>query len=569
MKKIIFGLILSLIFQTEVLAQSFDAFVNRTTLPEGETLVLTLELKNDDSSSAPDISALSKDFTVLSVSNGYRTQITNGNVSKSRQWNLVLIPNQSGELTIPEIKLDAYQSKPITLNIVPAGQEDELPKAKANTPQFKMGGTIDNTSPYVQQQINYRLTIHDSGGLQGEAPLFLGGDEDWTIKALGQPKIETRIVNGRTLREIIFEYALFPLKSGNLTIPAVRFNGYYLSKETRHDPFARFFEDDDLFTGFGLHDVFASKTPVVLTAKSIPVKVLPAPADSGWWLPAKEVSLSAEFADKTPEFKVGEAVSRTIYLKAVGVLDTQLPEIKFANVPGVKQYPEKPVTETGVENGKVVSLAKITNVYIPSVAGEITLPEIKVNWFNTATAKAETAIIPSYTAQVASAIQENSVPDVSVKQQQPQNVETAPVTRIEKVDNNMLVWLLLGAFVGGIVLCWLIMKLLSHHKTRRIGHKKQIILAAKAKDLHTLRAELLVWVQQEFPSRQITNLQDVADAFNYQPLNKELDKIRETLYAENSADWDVESFLTVFNHVASLNKKHVRTNHEPLPKLYK
>ncbi len=566
MKKIILGLVLSLAFFNEVSAQSFDAIVNRTTLPEGETLVLTLELKDDDSSTAPDVSALSKNFTILSVSNGYRTHIINGDVSKSRQWNLVLIPNQAGDLVIPAIKLDSYQSQPINLKVIPAGQEEELPKAKVNTPQFKISGTVNNKSPYVQQQVNYRLVIHDSGGLQGESPVFLGGNDDWTIKALGQPKVETKIVNGRTLREITFDYALFPLKSGDLTVPAVRFNGYYLSKETRHDPFARFFEDEDLFTGFGLHDVFASKTPVVLTTKAIPLKVLPALNNTGWWLPAKDVSLHAEFENAKPNFKVGEAVARTIYLKAVGALDTQLPEIKFAEVDGVKQYPEKPIVATSVENGQVVSVAQITNVYIPSVSGEITLPEISVSWFNTSSQQAAVSSIPAYKTNVVAA---DNIAEVEVLPDQPQANAPVVITKVEKVDNGLLIWLLLGAFVGGIGLCWLLMKLLSHHKARRVGHKRQIILAAKAKDLHTLRAELLAWVQQEFPSRQITNLQDVADAFNYPPFNKELDKIRETLYAEDSADWDNKTFLDIFNHIASLNKKHTRTRHEPLPKLYK
>ena len=80
MKKI-FLFILALMLTTQIArAQSFDATVNRTTVPEGETFVLTLELKDVDTSATPDLNALNKDFTVLSISNGYRTNIINGNV---------------------------------------------------------------------------------------------------------------------------------------------------------------------------------------------------------------------------------------------------------------------------------------------------------------------------------------------------------------------------------------------------------------------------------------------------------------------------------------------------------
>ena len=79
-------------------AQSFDATVNRNIVPEGETFVLTLELKDVDTSASPDLSSLNQDFMVLSVSNGYRTNIINSQVSKSRQWNLVMIPKKTGEI---------------------------------------------------------------------------------------------------------------------------------------------------------------------------------------------------------------------------------------------------------------------------------------------------------------------------------------------------------------------------------------------------------------------------------------------------------------------------------------
>ena len=43
MKKIIFTYVLSLFIATNSLAQSFNATVNRNSVPEGETFVLTLD----------------------------------------------------------------------------------------------------------------------------------------------------------------------------------------------------------------------------------------------------------------------------------------------------------------------------------------------------------------------------------------------------------------------------------------------------------------------------------------------------------------------------------------------
>ena len=84
-----------------------------------------------------------------------------------------------------------------------------------------------------------------------------------------------------------------------------------------------------------------------------------------------------------------------------------------------------------------------------------------------------------------------------------------------------------------------------------------------------LRDELIVWGQKHFPSRHIANLQDVADIFDSSVFNRELDKIRETLYANTEKDWDEKAFLDVFCHMCKSVKKHAKKQKDPLPKLYK
>ena len=364
MKKLFFSLVTLFFLCTEVYAQPFTATVNRTELPEGETLMLSLELQDASTNATPDFSVLDKDFTLYSVSNAYRTNIVNGISSRSRQWNLVLIPKRPGDVVIPSIKLDKWQTDALTIKVVKAG-DTISPSNQQNQPRFKINAQVDTRNPYVQQQVNYTITIYDTGGLQGDAPSFLVSNEDeWIIKNLGEPQISNKVVDGRNLREITFNYALFPQKSGKLEIPAVKFNGFYLTRERRNDPFSQMFSDDMFIAGFGMADVFASRNPVVLTTEPLTIEVKPGPQEykGQWWLPASDVALYAEFSPARPQFKVGEAVSRTIYLKAVGVIDSQLPEIRFAETKGVKQYPEKPETQMKVEQGKVISLEKISNL---------------------------------------------------------------------------------------------------------------------------------------------------------------------------------------------------------------
>ncbi len=574
MKKflILLGLLL---FQMNVAAaQEFVATVNRNPVSEGETLVLTLDLRDVDSSATPDLNVLSKDFNVLSISNGYRTNIINGNVSKSRQWSLVMIPNRSGEIIIPEIELAGYKTQPIKLKVKTAEAVDVEPTTTAsdiNRPQFKISGEADNKNPYIQQQITYKLKIYDTGGLQGEAPIFMGSGDDWIIKPLDEPSVETKIINGKQLRVITFTYAMFPQKSGNLEIPAVKFNGYYLTKNRRVDPFADFFGDDDFFSGLGLNDIFARKNPVVLTTKPIAVKVKPAATVDGWWLPASKVEVSAEFDSPNPKFKVGEPVSRTIYVKAYGVTDNQMPELKFANVKGVKQYPEKPLTEMTVKNGQIITSMQTDNVYIPSESGEIWLPEVKVNWFNTNTNSPEVATIPAYKAMVVKGDGETELPKpqaekTSIEAPQPLSTQVQEVT---KVDNTMMIAMLLAAFVGGMILAWLLFKLFAGGGAGKSNHYKAVINAAHSGDIHKLRDELLWWGKDKYPSAGISNLQDVADVLQDEDFNQQTDKIREFLYSGNNAQWDGSEFVRIFKKAAAHKVKCQSNDDGALPKLYK
>ena len=569
MKKFAFVLGLCLLWAANLPAQTFEAKVNRAEVPEGETFLLSVELEGAKTNSTPDFSVLNRDFTVYSVSNAYRTNIINGQVSQSQQWNLVLMPNKSGKLTIPAISLDNYQTAPLQINVGAVSQTAPAQTAAPNRPRFKIEAEADNRSPYVQQQVNYTLTLYDTGGLQGEEPVFQSNNEnDWIIKSLGAPEVNTQTIDGRNLREIKFRYAMFPQKSGVQEIPAVRFNGYYLTRDKRSDPFGRLFNDDLFFAGFGMTDVFATKNPVVLTAQPIKVNVLPAAAENGgnWWLPAEDVKLRAEFNPPKPQFKVGEAVNRTIYLQATGVIDSQLPELKFKSVKGLKQYPEKPQIEMRVENGKIIALEKIANVYIPSQPGDITLPEIAVNWFNVKTKTMEKAVLPAMTVKVVGEAAAPVTPAAPTAVNNPAPQEINTLTAGEETN----LYLLLGAaFILGILLCLVLIKLWGMILSAGgRNYKRQIIRAAKAKDLRLLRDSLLAWATDRFPQRRILSLQDVDDAVNDKEFRCELDKLTEALYAENSQDWNEHLFIRVFNRINKQKKNNGRDN-EPLPKLYK
>lgn len=591
-KSVSLSILLGVAFIGAAWAQTFNAAVNRTEVPQGETFVLTLELADGSDSGNPDLSVLDKDFIVYSVGNAFSYNYINGVASKSRQWQIALMPKNSGKITVPSIKLGNLETQPITLNVIPASAAATKASAgtggyqapqQMNRPKFSMTAEIGNPNPYVQQQVDYTLKIYDTGGLQGDMPQFIeDGSNNWIIRSLGEPTVGSKIVNGRSLREITFRYALFPQKSGVLPTPEVRFNGYYLTRSRgMNDPF------DDLFGGnlgsIGFVDMFATRNPVLLTAKPEKVNVQPIPSDNNgnWWLPAQQVALFAEWEPRQPVFKVGEAVNRTIYLKAVGVAESQLPELNLASVSGLKQYPDKAVASSGIENGQVVAVKKISNVYIPNRAGKMTIPEIAVDWFNVRTNRMEKAVLPAMNIEVlpGAAVETAPAPQPETRPESPSRVleDVANETEnlVERSIPQGLPYLpyiiAAAAFLLGIVVSWMLFGM--RNKSRNADDIKDfdryIVRAAKSKDYRALRDGLISWARDRWNDSKITNLKDVAKAVGNKEFAAQLDGLAVSLYAPEGGEFKTEAFLKAFEKVRKAKVKSRTGDAQPLPKLYK
>lgn len=588
MKKFIFTLLFSLIFGINARAQTFEATVNRNPVPQGEAFVLSLELKDGQTNMTPDFSVLNKDFQVYSVGNATNIQVINGKRSESRQWDVTLIASQTGDLEIPAITLGSLSTQPIRLKVLDANQAlQSASSAKAagdtDAPKFAMKADVNTKEPYVQQQITYTLSIFDAGGLQGLEPQFIQeNQDDWIIRAMGEPQVRTKIVNGRSMREIVLQYALFPQKSGALKTPRVRFEGFYLTKGQRgQDPFEGLFNGAFGGSAFGFADMFATRNPIVLTAAPIALNVKPIPAANGnnWWLPAENVALYAEWEPAHPTFKDGEAVTRNVYLKAQGVIESQLPNPDFGQSPKLKQYPEKPVTETAIDNGHIMSVKKTANVYIPNGSGKAVIPAIEVSWFNVLTGKPEKTVLPAEEinilpgAGIASSAAPQPAPVMPEKNNTP---EKMPDNSVQSADTDvpggiMMYLYIAAAFVLGILLTYLMLR---PSGTKENGsekikdYQKFIINAARKKDFRKLRDALTEWAGKEFPEQRITNLKDVARAVNNPAFDKEIRLLMDSLYAENApSGWEPENFIIVFNKVYQTNKKQTKKE-TALPSLY-
>ena len=97
---------------------------------------------------------------------------------------------------------------------------------------------------------------------------------------------------------------------------------------------------------------------------------------------------------------VGEPINRVLSMHAKGLPGSLLPPFKELEIGNIKTYVDPPdVSESAEEDGLVSS--SITTVgIVPTIAGPITLPEIRIPWWNTQTDSEEVVVIPAATYDV-------------------------------------------------------------------------------------------------------------------------------------------------------------------------
>jgi len=352
------------------------ASVDTTELTTEQSVNFTLSTTTG--SGNPDFSVLNEDFEILGQSTFSQTQNNNGKIVQNLSWRLQLLPKRAGTLVIPAITVAGESSNPVILAV----SEPRVVTAD-DFGDFHIQVSVDTQNPYVQAQVIYTIRVY-------HAVNFLDGslsspETPGVVQvSLGDDRVFQENRNGRIYRVLERKLALFPQNSGSVTLPAVVLNA-------------------QVPAGRGNQGLFAPRQPVRRRSAEVVLEVQPRSSASAWWLPAKAVTIEAQWAGAAQAYFVGESVTRTIQLTAEGVDDTQLPQLAVPVAAQFRIYADQP--ELVKQAGRNGLLARRTETWavVPQVAGELVLPAIEVPWFNTVTGRVATAVLPAATIQVQAA----------------------------------------------------------------------------------------------------------------------------------------------------------------------
>ena len=527
----------------------------------------------------PDFSPLSQNFDILSSSQSTNMRFVNGNYSLKKSWDLSVIAKQTGTFTIPSIKFGNDISPAIQITVHKNTAANNLapnassPNNQANTSvSIFLENSLDKKETWVQAQLVYTIRLLRNmsvmGGSLTEVPET--NDSDAIIHKISEDSYQTTR-NG--IRYDVFErrYAIFPQKSGTLKIHPMTFEGRINSGQAR-----TFLER---FRSSGQIKRLRSK-PLEAVVNSAPPSI-----NLQNWLPANQVQLLDEWSNDIQKIKTGEPITRTITIIADGLTGLQLPDLSIEEINNIKQYPDKPVIENRKSTGSkgLTGIKQIKIAMIPAKAGNYTLPEIKLSWWNTVSNKKETATIPAKTITATgstnSAIPEqiNTQTDTPAIPQTENKLNQSPVIFSTKNASGSF-WQWISLFLAA---AWLI-TLYLFFKKKRIATATTVPVKEKQKSSKSLativnkhtqnndakqtKNALIQWAKVFFDDENIHNLTQISQHCQI-TLSNEITQLNQALYSPEHASWNGKKLLAAFEQQTH-SKQHLKNETAVLKPLY-
>ncbi|MEX1033405.1 MAG: BatD family protein [Cellvibrionaceae bacterium] len=544
------------------------ADVDRTVIGENETVQLTVRLNEQVGYGSPDFQHLQDDFEVVSRRRSSQFRSVNGRTESWTDWTLELAPKKTGTLSIPSFSYQGAVSNALEITVTEAsatssdGLQEIFVEVETDKPEL-----------FVQEQLLVTIKIH-TGILLRDASM---NEELKVDNAVVENVSETaynKQLNGRLYRVMELVYAVYPQRSGTLTIPSLSWNLVMATDR-----------------GSGLRYRF--QTPGQLRRVhseelTIPVKSKPSHYRGEQWLPAKEVTLKQHWSSDPSRFVVGEPLTRTITLTADGLTASQLPPLPEQTIDGIKVYADQPQLDDIINTNGVIGSRIESVAIVPTQAGKLTLPETRVSWWDTQTQRERVATIPPQTLTVAAApINTTAINPLTSASD---GAESSDGESDQQAGLSIAwPWLISNLMLAGLALlfmfAWLKARKEPNQERRddRVNAHSETLEAAfhavrracSENDPRAVRNALGEWGRLYWQLPHAASLQDIIGRCDSAAVTKQLAELDKILYGNQQsaeANWQGEKLWRALVKFKQQDKKkrhaHTQKEKNSLPPLY-
>ncbi|MDP2100779.1 MAG: BatD family protein [Methylobacter sp.] len=535
LKKLFYVLLLLNLASAQVLAAEISVSLDRNpvSLDESFQIIFTA---NDTPDGDPDFSPLEQDFELLNQSQSSNMSLINGQLSKSMKWTLNVMAKHPGSLVVPAVRFGADSSQAVSI-LVPQNADNKSVDSKDD---LFLEVQVSPESPYVQSQVLYtarlyrRIDITRAGLSEPEL-------SDAVVEKLGDDSNYNTQINGVNYAVTERKYAIFPQKSGSLTIKPLEL--------TAEVPL----NNRPSFGGFFNPQMTKAKK-VLSKALTLDVKPVPASFTGQHWLSAEQLELKEQWSGDTQQMKVGEPLTRTLTLLAKGTTVSQLPDLNSGTVDGqLKTYPDQPALQEQKKADGLVAFREEKIAIIPSTAGFYKLPAIEIPWFNSQSQTMEIAKIPETMITVADAA--GTLPEPAIPAVQAHKVDVAPLA--QPTQQNIWLWISAFLAVGWFATYIRLLILYPPKKPVTAKSEREISLQDCVKKLKKACADnnataakeaLLAWGRQKYSTHEgisVANLGVIAELSEAR-LRDEILHLNHVLYGKTTEQWQGKKLFQAF-----------------------
>jgi len=477
-------------------ALKLSATVSDNNVVLGDMFILTVVINDNDENYQLDTRPLEKEFTVYRPSQSQSSEYINGNFSQKTQWQVRLQAKKTGTLAIPPFKIAGLQTEPISIKVV---QPEQQPQDENSEQVVFIENSIDKEQVYLGQSFIYTTKLYiskNSNQLDLEAPTFEGVE----ATVYGQDKNSQTVRNGIRYNTITRQYKMSATKAGQFEIDSPLLSGTLRKVVAVSEWQNRVIAD-----------------PINVRGKRLTINVKAIPESyKGDWIVSDDLRLIEDNDLTAQSYKVGEPITRSITLQIASIDKDKLPNIKLNYPKSLRVYPDQDQLEEGQANGLSYGVRIIRHAIIADSEGTLTLPEIKLNWFNSQSNQQETAILPaqSLTILAADTQQINTIPTAQpiVKQAEPTII----------IDNSALIYWQIAVAVLVVIMLFMIFYHLSYRRLMT-SSKQQKTVKVVALNQHYIALQssltknspsscysaLLCYAQQQHPA--LKSLQQLAE----------------------------------------------------------
>jgi hypothetical protein len=558
-----------LVWQTAAIAAPIKVDVDRQKVSLNESFQIVFSTSEDPDGN-PDFKPLEKDFNIINKNQSSTSSWVNGAASSTIQWTFDVMAKHAGSVTIPALHFGSETSPAKTIEVTEG--KTAQPDVAINDAELFL--EVETPTPakerYVQSQVLYTLRFFRRVNI-AEASLKDPEIADAVVTKLGEDKNYRTQLKGVEYAVTERNYAIFPQKSGQITIPALTLTAAVLESGDQ--------------SGFGGFFGAQATRRERVSSKPVVLNVLPAPATfKEHWLAAQKMELKQQWSGDVLAMKVGEPLTRTLTLTAQGTPIGQLPALHQATGnEDLKSYPDQPRLEEQKSPQGVVAVREEKIAFIPAKAGTYTLPALQIPWFNVKTGQIETATQPSVTVIVTGSAQtananaatpvdktvENAVDKQAV-------INNTPLANNNSAAANNYLWQGLAAFFAIGWLATIIFMVKTRKKVSNLDVSKTVdnsITSINAdlkkaclnNDANAAKQLLIAWGAEKYSANTLGAIAQFCDA----RLSNEILILNQSLYGKSAQNWDGKKLFQAFSEHKAMEKAKPKQQDklEPLHRL--